>query len=686
MHQKTMHLVLSTLLCLFLSACGQDDDDTPSSSSSMSTSSSDSTSSKSSSQGSSSSDVVPTRPYTLDRSRHAIRIAEGSDIHFVTKSAVMVEPLNGDFAYISANFDSAPMVSDVVVGDFLSAETAIPIEVHYLSTNAEPRAPGTYFGSIELQICHDASCSINHQEQLEIIYTVVPSQVPQSECADAPGVIFADCADPTWVGPYAWQIDLNNMYHFDYFSNDGSLLVDWSIISEHHSNGETVIDVLYTDDEARGQLNFTSPLYWSKSETMDMRSFAEGTIEFDVFVEDWGLYDQKLQFAVECEWPCSSGRIDIPVTQIGQWQHFSFAVADLVDLGLDLSNVNIGFIIGSLEDTPAEGLHFALDNIQWVGGTEQANRPVTGSLAIANQQTVISTSEFSTSNYVWVLEAYVEGVDDEVFYSLDTQNSDLVADFVPNNDSASDGVQRLFIYPVASNSLWPGSYKEELSLRACADAACEQEYSNSPFEFEVIFSIAPESRAFNNCEGGLGDLFIDCFGQDWQELSSWESKTIGSARRGYRMFNGDGSFGTSWEILDLEDGLHGQVIDITHGPDTDITNYMQIVAAGPAEPTTTIDLSDYQNGKLEMDVRVLDWGQSSAALVMTVECLYPCRSSPRDITPQTLGQWQSFSFPVSDLIESGLDITQVHVGINVAPAQDNMAGAHYQLDNIRWVQ
>lgn len=687
MPRNIFSFLLCITMCLLLAACGKGSDDTPQeNASNSSAASTNSTSSTSSIQGGSSSSTAPNLPYSIDRTRHAIKISEGSDINFATRASVFVESINDGYAYISANASNAPMVSAVEVGNFFSADTAIAIDIYYQSTNVEPRAPGTYFGTIQLLICRDSACNTSHTAELEIIYTVSPSGPVEIDCPDEPGIIFADCSDPTWFGPYAWQIDLDNIYHFDYFSNNGSLLVDWSIIPAHHSNGETVIDVRYTDDSAKGQLNFISPLYWAKNETIDMRSFADGALEFDIYVESWGRHDQQLQFAVECGWPCGTGRIDLSIATTGEWHNFSYPVAELVGLGLDLSNVNVGFIIGSLEDIHAEGLHFALDNIRWTQGTEKANRPEVGSLVVAEQGTVISTSQLSFANFIWVLGAYVEGVEDEVFYSLDTQSSELVADFSANNDFNSEGVQRLFIYPVETHQLESGSYKESLFLRACSDSTCELEYANSPFEFEVIYSIAPDYRANANCEGELGDLFIDCFGPDWQELSTWESKSIGSVRRAYRIFNGDGSFGARWETLDLNDGLHEQVIDIAHGDNPYVTDYMHIVAAGPAEPPTTLDLSDYKDGKLELDVRALDWGESSGELVMLVECIYPCRSGEFDVTPQTLGEWQSFSFPVKDLIDTGLDITQVYIGLSIAPAQGNMAGAHYQLDNIRWIK
>lgn len=146
---------------------------------------------------------------------------------------------------------------------------------------------------------------------------------------------------------------------------------------------------------------------------------------------------------------------------------------------------------------------------------------------------------------------------------------------------------------------------------------------------------------------------------------------------------GDRSFGDTGQLINMRiiesgDNLHHQVLDIAYNHAAFNGGvYFQL-------PGT--DLQDYSAGSLEFDLKVLSRGDAQSTINYKVACAWPCGSTEIHITPTQLGQWQTISIPIADLIMRGLDLSRATNVLELLPTWDSQAGVHYQLDNIRWIK
>ena len=129
-----------------------------------------------------------------------------------------------------------------------------------------------------------------------------------------------------------------------------------------------------------------------------------------------------------------------------------------------------------------------------------------------------------------------------------------------------------------------------------------------------------------------------------------------------------------WEIV--EDDDRGPVLEVSHGAQF----------AGLFFKTSYgSDMSDYAEGALRFDIRVLDPGVNTSGFVMKVDCFYPCSSGDQPIGTVGLDGWYTVHVPVSQLVEGGLDVTLANTGLVIFPVYGETEGVVYQLDNVEWV-
>lgn len=628
---------------------------------------------------------------SVSREKLNVNALEGQDFQYVsTVRGSIINPGNRNYTTV-INLQNAPMVFYVEEGSVDPSTNSMDFEITYLpASNFEP---GSYFGTINVLLCEGASCSAQtavDTQDIQIVYTVTPTTPQTNTCVDQPGVIFEDCTDPSWIGPYGWEYDNNTNAFYHYFSNNGSLLVDWNIIDEPGNGQNKIIDVRYNDNNARGQLNFAPVNLLGLQESYDLSSFADGYLEFDVKLLNRGANTPAVEFAVECGWPCGTGRIALDLNNTNEWYQFRYPVSDLVPSGpgLDLTNVEVGFIIAAEESTLAGGLHFQLDNIRWVGGEEQTPGEEENTLQVATNTRAITMAINDTRDFAWVIEVDVPGASqDDVNYVIEG----LAPHFVETTSEEFTGVgasARLVVDPVSPLSLGGGTFRETIFVRACLDTNCTQEYANSPQEVELIYSITPTQNTDPSCEGELGDIFVDCIGPDWLDISTWESRRVGDTNVSYRNFDGTSLTGANWSILDTQEAGYDWVIDIQHSDDPLVTNKLQFLAAGFSNETTTAthDFSAYSNGTLAFDIKVLDWGQSAGYIEASVECIYPCASTPMQLDIPQINVWTNIRLSVPELIDAGLSVAELNNGLVIGPPNFENAGLRYQIDNIRWIQ
>ena len=83
--------------------------------------------------------------------------------------------------------------------------------------------------------------------------------------------------------------------------------------------------------------------------------------------------------------------------------------------------------------------------------------------------------------------------------------------------------------------------------------------------------------------------------------------------------------------------------------------------------TETRDLSDYLNGVLTFDIKVINEGVNTAGFVMKADCVYPCSSGDKAVGVVGLDGWETVEFPVIDLVLGGLNLQSVNTGLVIFP-------------------
>ncbi|SMF16055.1 beta-glucosidase [Alteromonadaceae bacterium Bs31] len=181
------------------------------------------------------------------------------------------------------------------------------------------------------------------------------------------------------------------------------------------------------------------------------------------------------------------------------------------------------------------------------------------------------------------------------------------------------------------------------------------------------------------CDGEEGVIFTDCIDPSWRGISSWEMFESNYESISSKPNNGDL---VEWQVVPADVEQRGKVIDI---------RYSDALANGrvrfhTSKPGQVKDMSAYATGTIEFDVRVLDWGRSDRALVVRVVCGYPCASGPVRIQVPGTGEWHTIKLAIAQLVDDGLELDSVDIGLAISPTWNRMQGVHFQMDNIRWVK
>ena len=133
----------------------------------------------------------------------------------------------------------------------------------------------------------------------------------------------------------------------------------WSVVSDSERG-----DVLQISHAAGARLGFVIA---QTSTPYNLSAYAGGTIEFDVKIISG---DNKLTMKSECSYPCTSGDFSLGAVDGAGWDALSVNVNELVDQGLNLSGVDIGFAIWA---TDHDSTVFQVDNVRWVANPNGPN-------------------------------------------------------------------------------------------------------------------------------------------------------------------------------------------------------------------------------------------------------------------------------------------------------------------------
>jgi len=177
-------------------------------------------------------------------------------------------------------------------------------------------------------------------------------------------VVFDDAVNSTvWTnGIGAWDTTRNT----DYF--DGNGFVSWDVIDAEETDRGQVLDVVF------GSGNTDGLLYIQSAQGVDMSSYVDGELSFDLKVMDYANTQSGMSYKVDCIYPCTTGDQVLGVVADGSWETITIPVSSLVSNGLDLTKVNTGLVIYPTWGDQ-QGVHFQVDNIVWKQQSEGEQEP-----------------------------------------------------------------------------------------------------------------------------------------------------------------------------------------------------------------------------------------------------------------------------------------------------------------------
>lgn len=181
-----------------------------------------------------------------------------------------------------------------------------------------------------------------------------------------------------------------------------------------------------------------------------------------------------------------------------------------------------------------------------------------------------------------------------------------------------------------------------------------------------------------------GTVFSDCLAEGFGPLLSYEADGFGN---GGVHYDGNGDYHVQWALLESGDPEHQTVIEVRWNANDPFEEFGVNGWFGITADNASVDLSQYENGALQFDMRVMNQGAFPGRLVTKIECTYPCTSDEAWVKePAELGQWQTYTYSMAYLRESGLDATQVSNPFLIMPAWGFQGGNVLQIDNIRFIE
>jgi hypothetical protein len=124
-----------------------------------------------------------------------------------------------------------------------------------------------------------------------------------------------------------------------------------------------------------------------------------------------------------------------------------------------------------------------------------------------------------------------------------------------------------------------------------------------------------------------------------------------------------------WSLVD--DNERGQVIEIYHGANALLAGWFIASSSG-------VDVSG--NTAIAFDIKHIEGNNS---YTMKLDCFYPCTSGDYPLGSGTQGMWHSFTVPLANLKNAGLNAASVDTGIVIWATSHN--ANRFLIDNVRFV-
>lgn len=478
-------------------------------------------------------------------------------------------------------------------------------------------------------------------------------------CADLPGRVFKNCVDGSFPGLHALEATKDLYYFFDIVDGTAGNLVNWSIVASHEPGHNKIIDVKFkTGTNFYGLFNVIPT-----TGTEDLSAYAKGALEFDVRILDLGIYNAPLMVKLECIYPCQSAEYPLPVNQLNQWISISLPIADMVRDGLDLTKVNIPFQIAP-DWGVQDGAHFQVDNIRWVKKAPKSSSSVSSNSGALSSKSSSSKSSSSSSK-------------------TSSVKSSKVASSVASSSAKSSAKSSVVASVKSSSSKSSVVSSSAKSSKASSSKTSSVKSSASSVKSSVASSSSSSQSSINllSCAYQEGGVYFDTTCSSWQPISAYEQNNDFTISQ--EVTNGVGAF-VNFSEVDSADGNHQKVIDVLFKDDPTLNGMVRFHP--PVGVVGGLDMSSYATGKVIFDIKVIANSNDNAPLEFVLDCGWPCQNTEKLLRLPASNQWTTIEVPVADLVRDGLTITNVLTGFQILPSWGHQIGAHFQLDNIRWVK
>jgi beta-glucanase (GH16 family) len=467
--------------------------------------------------------------------------------------------------------------------------------------------------------------------------------------------------------------------------------------------------------------------FFGSGSGVDLSEFAaQGKLKFSLRMPS-STVAAGMIYKVDCFYPCGTGDqpLDLSSYAPDTWAEFEIPVSELAGKGLDLTSVNAGLVLFPTFGDQ-QGYTFDVANVRYEVETTEPNtglEPVTvfdngevgelfeGGISAFDEGIGYASCPNDPAgcpNISW------EVVDDEergpvLEVSHGPAFAGLFFDTPTGRDLSdySQGFVKFDIKVVASGINNAGFLAKVDCFYPCG--ASDQvlgSVGQSGWETVEIAVADLIAAGLDPTNVSNGLVIFPAFGQTDGVVYRLDNvQWVGPeapAEPGFKVFD-DGEVGEAWEggISGFDEGIgyascpndpagcpnlswevvadeeRGSVLEVSHGP---------AFAGLFFETLEGRDMSDYDAGFLRFDIKVVASGINNAGFVAKVDCFYPCGAADQPLGVVGQSGWESVAIPVSALIDSGLDTSNVSNGLVIFPAFGQTDGVVYRLDNVEWTK
>jgi hypothetical protein len=190
------------------------------------------------------------------------------------------------------------------------------------------------------------------------------------------------------------------------------------------------------------------------------------------------------------------------------------------------------------------------------------------------------------------------------------------------------------------------------------------------------------------CSNPDGTVFGECITPGFGPFLAYESSSATGEIVHYQGY--EAYMHVQWQSIDSGDAKHGRVMEIRWNANDPNHAINANGWFGLAMPGASADLQAYKDGALSFDMRLVyhEQANNAAPFIFKTECILPCTSAELPIVKgNTSFEWQTHTYPIADLVASGLNLAKVNNLWIIQPAWRNQEqNVTVQIDNIRLIK